>query len=249
MDTVPGAGGPDQCGLERGGRRMNGTPRILNRDPDRRSSASSSSPSESCSSCWRLCRRSAVWWQDWAAGVWNIWRDLFERTRFPGRAESWLWIVVVLLLLLVIGAMVAWVAQQGKGRANLLVSEEDPGDVPGQRQDRQRRGRAGTPGRLGGPSGPGRRHRRHLRIPRRTGPEDQDPAPPGRGPAPARGRGVRPRGGARRRARQAHPGAHPYRLRVPGRGSGGPNGSADRRELPATSLSRHARAAAVAGFR
>ncbi|HEX9225893.1 MAG TPA: hypothetical protein VF885_04435 [Arthrobacter sp.] len=73
----------------------------------------------------------AAWWQGWAAGVWSLWRDLFERTRFPGRTESWLWIVVVLLLLLVIGAMVAWVAQQGKGRANTLVSEEDPGEVPG----------------------------------------------------------------------------------------------------------------------
>ncbi|MDR7081850.1 hypothetical protein J2X01_001131 [Arthrobacter ginsengisoli] len=72
-----------------------------------------------------------TWWQDWSAGVWSIWRDLFERTRFPGRAESWLWIVVVLALLLLIGAMVAWVAQQGKGRANVLVSEEDPGEVPG----------------------------------------------------------------------------------------------------------------------
>lgn len=73
----------------------------------------------------------AAWWQGWSAGVWNIWRDLFERTRFPGRAESWLWIVAVLVLLLVIGAMVAWVAQQGKGRANFLVTEEDPGEVPG----------------------------------------------------------------------------------------------------------------------
>jgi len=73
----------------------------------------------------------AAWWQDWAPGVWNIWRDLFERTRLPGRPESWVWIVVVLLLLLVIGAMVAWVAQQGKGRVNVLVSEDDPGEVPG----------------------------------------------------------------------------------------------------------------------
>lgn len=73
----------------------------------------------------------AAWWQGWSAGVWNIWRGLFERTRFPGRAESWLWIVAVLVLLLVIGAMVAWVAQQGKGRANFLVTEEDPGEVPG----------------------------------------------------------------------------------------------------------------------
>lgn len=71
------------------------------------------------------------WWQGWSAGAWSNWRDLFERTRFPGRQESWLWIVLVLLLLAVIGAMVAWVAQQGKGRADLMVAEEDPGEVPG----------------------------------------------------------------------------------------------------------------------
>ncbi|MET1021332.1 MAG: hypothetical protein ABWX69_03925 [Arthrobacter sp.] len=72
-----------------------------------------------------------VWWQSWAAGVWSMWRDLFERTRLPGHADSWLWLAVALVLLLVIGTMVAWVAQQGKGRANLLVFEEDPGDMPG----------------------------------------------------------------------------------------------------------------------
>lgn len=72
-----------------------------------------------------------VWWNTWAGGVWSLWQDLFERTRVPGRPESWLWIVVVLMLLLVVGAMVAWVAQQGKGRTSLLVSEEDPGGVPG----------------------------------------------------------------------------------------------------------------------
>ncbi|MEC5192531.1 MULTISPECIES: hypothetical protein [unclassified Arthrobacter] len=73
----------------------------------------------------------AAWWQGWAAGTWNNWQDLFERTRFPGGTGSWLWTVLVLALLLVTAAMVAWVAQQGKGRASLLVSEEDPGDVPG----------------------------------------------------------------------------------------------------------------------
>jgi hypothetical protein len=73
----------------------------------------------------------ARWWQGWSAGVWSNWRDAFERTRFPGRAESWLWIAAVVALLLVIAAMVAWAAQQGKGRASLLVAEEDPGEVPG----------------------------------------------------------------------------------------------------------------------
>jgi hypothetical protein len=71
------------------------------------------------------------WWQGWSAGVWAGLRGLFERTRFPGRPESWLWIVMVVLLVAVIGLMVAWLAQQGKGRANLLVAEDDAGEVPG----------------------------------------------------------------------------------------------------------------------
>lgn len=73
----------------------------------------------------------ATWWHAWSAGAWANMRGLFERTRFPGRQESWLWIVVVVLLVLVIALMVAWAAQQGKGRADLLVAEEDPGEVPG----------------------------------------------------------------------------------------------------------------------
>ncbi|MET3810670.1 hypothetical protein [Arthrobacter sp. UYEF3] len=71
------------------------------------------------------------WWQGWSGQVWTTVRGLFERTRFPGRPESWLWIVIVVLLMVVIGLMVAWLAQQGKGRANLLVVEEDAGEVPG----------------------------------------------------------------------------------------------------------------------
>lgn len=73
----------------------------------------------------------AARWRGWAGGVWGMWRGWFERTRFPGSQESWLWLAIALVLLLVIGAMVAWAAQQGKGRANVLVAEENPGDVPG----------------------------------------------------------------------------------------------------------------------
>ena len=73
----------------------------------------------------------ASWWHSWSAGVWSDAQQLFDRTRFPGRQESWVWILLVLLLVLLIGAMVAWIAQQGKGRADLLVFEEDPGSVPG----------------------------------------------------------------------------------------------------------------------
>ncbi|MFF1254724.1 hypothetical protein ACFVYC_19815 [Pseudarthrobacter sp. NPDC058329] len=73
----------------------------------------------------------ASWWHSWSLGAWNHINQAFNATRFPGRAESWLWILVALVLLVLIGLMVAWVAQQGKGRANLLAVEYDPGEVPG----------------------------------------------------------------------------------------------------------------------
>ena len=73
----------------------------------------------------------AFWWQSWSPGIWNGMNQAFNATRFPGRRESWLWIVVALVLLLLIGLMVAWIAQQGKGRSNLLAAEYDPGEVPG----------------------------------------------------------------------------------------------------------------------
>ncbi len=71
------------------------------------------------------------WWQSWSAGVRDGANRLFDGTTFPGRQESWLWIVLSLVLVLVIGLMVAWVAQQGKGRSGLLLAAEDPGGVPG----------------------------------------------------------------------------------------------------------------------
>lgn len=73
----------------------------------------------------------AAWWQSWSPGIWHGINQSFNATRFPGRTESWLWIVVALVLLLLIGLMVAWIAQQGKGRSNLLAAEYDPGEVPG----------------------------------------------------------------------------------------------------------------------
>jgi len=73
----------------------------------------------------------AAWWQGWSSGAWANIRTLSESTRIPGQSESWLWIVMVLLLMAVIVAMVAWLAQQGKGRSNILVAEDDAGEVPG----------------------------------------------------------------------------------------------------------------------
>ena len=73
----------------------------------------------------------AAWWQGWSSEAWTRVRTVSESTRIPGQSESWLWIVMVLLLIAVIVAMVAWLAQQGKGRSNILVTEDDAGEVPG----------------------------------------------------------------------------------------------------------------------
>lgn len=72
-----------------------------------------------------------TWWHTWSASGWSMASQLLQRTRVPGREDSWLWVVVTLLLALVIGLMVAWAAQQGKGRANLIVSEDEAGGYPG----------------------------------------------------------------------------------------------------------------------
>ncbi|MFJ4266486.1 hypothetical protein ACIPY1_08015 [Paenarthrobacter nicotinovorans] len=74
----------------------------------------------------------AAWWHGWAAGVWAEAENAFRQTRFPGREESWLWIVAGVVLVVVIVAMIAWLSQQGKGRANLLVASSDDSDVDGE---------------------------------------------------------------------------------------------------------------------
>lgn len=73
----------------------------------------------------------ATWWHSWSEDAWQGMNQAFNNTRFPGRPESWLWIVVVLVTLLLMGLMVAWVAQQGKGRTHQLVSDDDAGEVAG----------------------------------------------------------------------------------------------------------------------
>lgn len=71
------------------------------------------------------------WWQGWAGSLWAAAQGAFDRTRFPGRPESWLWIAAAAVVVFVIVAMVAWVAQQGKGRSNVLVADDDDGSAPG----------------------------------------------------------------------------------------------------------------------
>lgn len=73
----------------------------------------------------------AGWWQSWSAGAWRRAQEVFDRTLFPGRTESWLWIVVAAVLVAIIVAMVAWVSQQGKGRSSILVADADDGEADG----------------------------------------------------------------------------------------------------------------------
>ncbi|GAA2871067.1 hypothetical protein [Paenarthrobacter ilicis] len=74
----------------------------------------------------------AAWWHGWSADVWARTEEAFRQTRFPGREESWLWIVAGVVLVAIIVAMIAWVSQQGKGKANFLVAGDDDSDVDGQ---------------------------------------------------------------------------------------------------------------------
>lgn len=45
----------------------------------------------------------AAWWHSWSEDVWQEINQAFNNTRFPGRPESWLWIVVVLVTLVLMG--------------------------------------------------------------------------------------------------------------------------------------------------
>ncbi len=74
----------------------------------------------------------AAWWHGWSAGAWAGMENAFRQTRFPGREESWLWIVAGAVLVAIIIAMVAWLSQQGKGRANLLVVSDDDSHIDGE---------------------------------------------------------------------------------------------------------------------
>ena len=74
----------------------------------------------------------AAWWHGWSAAAWAGMENAFRQTRFPGREESWLWIVAGAVLVAIIIAMIAWLSQQGKGRANLLIASEDDSHINGE---------------------------------------------------------------------------------------------------------------------
>ncbi|NMR28980.1 hypothetical protein [Crystallibacter degradans] len=61
------------------------------------------------------------------AGVENV----LAATTLPGQRDSWLWIVLALVMLVLIVLMIAWVAQQGKGRASTLAADYNDDGGPG----------------------------------------------------------------------------------------------------------------------
>ncbi|OFI38413.1 hypothetical protein BIU82_03540 [Arthrobacter sp. SW1] len=76
----------------------------------------------------------AQWWQGWASDAYQQAILMAEQTRIPGRQESWLWLAAAALMVVLIVLMVAWLAQQGKGRANLIVSDYEDETTPGEVQ-------------------------------------------------------------------------------------------------------------------
>ncbi|MFI5084324.1 MAG: hypothetical protein ACHP7K_00170 [Actinomycetales bacterium] len=72
-------------------------------------------------------------WRRWAGGADRSLRDLFARTSLAATGTSWIWIAVCAVLVVLVICMVAWVAAQGRGRANILVEadEDDDGGAPG----------------------------------------------------------------------------------------------------------------------
>lgn len=70
-------------------------------------------------------------WQHWARPAVGQLADLAAQTPLPGGGSSWIWVVVSLALVLVIAAMVALVANQGKGRADILADEYDEDGAAG----------------------------------------------------------------------------------------------------------------------
>lgn len=57
--------------------------------------------------------------------------NLLAATTLPGQRDSWLWIVLALVMIVLIVLMVAWVAQQGKGRASTIAADYNYDGGPG----------------------------------------------------------------------------------------------------------------------
>ncbi|GAA1049279.1 hypothetical protein [Arthrobacter russicus] len=73
----------------------------------------------------------AAWWQGWAGPLVRQLRDIAANTSLPGQNSSLIWIGVAVALVLLIIGMIAWVANQGKGRTTVLAADEESGEAEG----------------------------------------------------------------------------------------------------------------------
>lgn len=73
----------------------------------------------------------ARWWQAWA-GAQVDWLSAYaDNTRLIVTYESWIWLAGAAFFLIVIIVMISWIANQGKGRANILFDKEGSADDDG----------------------------------------------------------------------------------------------------------------------
>lgn len=73
----------------------------------------------------------ASWWQGWAGPLVKQLRDVAANTSLPGQNSSLIWIGVAVVLVLLIIGMIAWVANQGKGRTTILAADDEIGEADG----------------------------------------------------------------------------------------------------------------------
>jgi hypothetical protein len=64
----------------------------------------------------------ATWWHGWAPSAAEAVGAVFEGSHVPGTRVSWLWLLLTAAAVVVVLLMVWWVAQQGKGRRDLVAS-------------------------------------------------------------------------------------------------------------------------------
>ncbi|MBD7995014.1 hypothetical protein H9639_06865 [Arthrobacter sp. Sa2CUA1] len=73
----------------------------------------------------------ASWWQDTAPSLVAKAGRVLEGTAMPGQSQSWLWPLLALLTAVTAVLLVFWIAAQGRGRVDTLVSEYDDDGAPG----------------------------------------------------------------------------------------------------------------------
>jgi hypothetical protein len=62
----------------------------------------------------------ARWWQGWAGAQVAAVERYADHSRLLMTSQSWIWLAAAAIFLLVVILMMAWIANQGKGRANIL---------------------------------------------------------------------------------------------------------------------------------